>query len=90
MLNEGAFLCFFQADFELAPDEKRLSKAQHIYEKYLQPDVSGLDLIPHKIYGDTTQAFFFVWEFCQHLALSLENYSEVLFSDLLQWVSTIA
>ena len=29
-----------QADFELAPDEKRLTKAQQIYEKYLQPGVS--------------------------------------------------
>ena len=34
--------CCFQADFELAPNEKRLTKAQQIYEKYLQPGVSVL------------------------------------------------
>lgn len=32
----------FQSEYELSPDEKRFSKAQKIYEKYLLAEVSTI------------------------------------------------
>lgn len=42
LIFNKVFLPFFQfqSEYELSPDEKRLSKAQQIYEKYLLAEVS--------------------------------------------------